>query len=180
MADLMVVGFKQDIHRASEVLRILRHTNPGWVADLRDAVAVYRDDNGRLLVDQNYRRTTGEGAAWGGLFGAVIGALVAAPFTGGAASAAILAAGSIGGIAAGATAGAIEAESLKADLDLSRSFVRDFSAMIRTGDSAAVVLLRVVDPDLMAEEFERYGGTVLRTTLGAEQVSEVEAKLHSR
>ena len=178
MAELLVAGFKQNIRRATEVLRILRHTNPEWVADLRDAVAAYRDDNGRLLVDQNYRKTTGPGAAWGGLFGAVIGALLVAPFTGGAASAAILAAGSIGGGAAGATAGAKEAESLEGEFDIPRSFIRDVTGMIRAGDSAAVVLLREVDPDSLAEEFVRYGGTVLRTGLGAGQLSEVEAKLH--
>src|SRR5215470_4483194 len=111
MAELMVVGFKQDIRRAAEVLEILRHSNEGWAADLRDAVAVYRDDNGKLLVDQSYRKTTGEGAAWGGFFGAFLGALIAAPFTGGASAAAVLAAASIAGGAAGATAGAIEAES---------------------------------------------------------------------
>ena len=92
MAELMVVGFKQDVRRASEVLELLGRSSPDWAVDLRDALAVYRDDNGRLLVDQSYRKTSREGAAWGGFFGAFLGALVVAPFTGGAASAAILAA----------------------------------------------------------------------------------------
>ena len=110
MAELMVVGFKQDVRRASEVLELLSRSNPDWTVDLRDAMAVYRDDNGRLLVDQSYRKTTREGAAWGRFVGAFLGALLVAPFTGGAASAAILAAGSIGGMAAGARAGAVEAK----------------------------------------------------------------------
>jgi uncharacterized membrane protein len=69
MAELIVVGFKRDIYRASEALNMLQDMNSGWVVDLSDAVAVYRDSKGKLRVDQSYQMTTGEGAAWGGLFG---------------------------------------------------------------------------------------------------------------
>src|ERR1700733_363878 len=84
MAELKVVGFKKDMYRASEVLNELQDLNEDWVVDLHDAVAVYRDYNGKLRVDQSYQMTTGEGAAWGGLFGGLIGAMLAIPFTGGA------------------------------------------------------------------------------------------------
>jgi uncharacterized membrane protein len=178
MAELMVVGFRQDVRRASEVLGLVRRANPEWTVDLRDAMAVYRDDHGRLLVDQSYRKTTREGAAWGGLFGAFLGALVVAPFTGGAASAGILALASAGGMAAGAKAGASEAESITGDFSIPEPFIRTVSTMIQRGDSAAVVLLRVVDPDRLARQFEVSAGTVLRTKIDAEQRSEVEAKLH--
>ena len=69
MAELIVVGFKQDMYRASEVLNTLQDMNSSWVVDLHDAVAVYRDYNGKLRVDQSYQMTSNEGAAWGGLFG---------------------------------------------------------------------------------------------------------------
>jgi uncharacterized membrane protein len=46
MAELIVVGFKQDMYRASEVLNTLKDMNTGWVVDLHDAVAVYRNYNG--------------------------------------------------------------------------------------------------------------------------------------
>ena len=68
MAELLVVGFKKDMYRASEALNMLQDI------DLNDAVAVYRDYEGKLRVDQSYQMTTGEGAAWGGLFGGLIGA----------------------------------------------------------------------------------------------------------
>ena len=73
MAELIVVGFKKDMYRASEVLNTLQDMNNSWVVDLHDAVAVYRDYSGKLRVDQSYQMTTGEGAAWGGLFGASSG-----------------------------------------------------------------------------------------------------------
>jgi len=53
MAELIVVGFKRDMYRASEVLNTLQEMNTNWVVDLHDAVAVYRDDNGKLRVDQS-------------------------------------------------------------------------------------------------------------------------------
>src|SRR5262249_24128515 len=113
MAELIVVGFKKDMHRASEVLNTLQEMNDSWVVDLQDAVAVYRAAKGKLRVDQSYQLTTGQGAAWGGLFGGLMGALIAAPFTGGVSVAAVLTAGSLGGVALGATFGAIDAETWK-------------------------------------------------------------------
>ena len=97
MSELIVVGFKKDMYRASQVLNELQEMNDDWVVDLRDAVAVYRDYNGKLRVDQSYQMTTGEGAAWGGLWGLLIGATLAIPFTAGASAAA-----AAGAVAAGA------------------------------------------------------------------------------
>src|SRR5882672_1041010 len=145
MAELIVVGFKQDM-------------NSSWVVDLHDAVAVYRDYNGKLRVDQSYQMTTGEGAAWGGLFGGLIGAMLAAPFTGGASVAAVLAAGSLSGVALGATAGALDADTWKEDYGISEDFVRSVGALVQPGDSAIFALLRTINPDLVAAQFKGYGG----------------------
>jgi uncharacterized membrane protein len=123
MAELIVVGFKNDMHRASAALNMLQDMNSSWV-DLSDAVAVYRNYKGKLRVDQSYQMTTGEGAAFGGLFGGLIGALLVAPFTGGASAAVVLAAGSLSGAALGATFGAIDTESWKEDYGISDDFVQ--------------------------------------------------------
>ena len=181
MAELIVVGFKKDMYRASEVLNTLQDMNESWVIDLNDAVAVYRDYSGKLRVDQSYQMTTGEGAAWGGLFGGLIGGLIAAPFTGGAsAAAAVLAAGSLSGVALGATAGAIDAEDWKDDYGISEDFVDRIGTMIQAGDSAIFALLRTIDPDLVADQFRGFGGTILRTTLNPDQKAKVEATLSGR
>ena len=180
MAELIVVGFKQDMYRGSEVLNTLQDMNSSWVVDLHDAVAVYRDYNGKLRVDQSYQMTSGEGAAWGGLFGGLIGALLAAPFTGGASVAAVLAAGSLSGVALGATAGAIDAGTWKEDYGISEDFVQQVGAMVQPGDSAIFALLRSLDPDLVAAQFKGYGGTILRTTLNPQQRAKVEETLQAR
>jgi uncharacterized membrane protein len=184
MSELIVVGFKKDMYRASGALNQIKDLNKNWALDLTDAVAVYRDYDGKLRVDQSYQMTTGQGAAWGGLFGGLIGALLAAPFTAGASvagatAAAVIGAGSLTGVALGASLGAIDAETWKEDYGISEDFVDRVGAMLQPLDSALFVLVRHADPDLVADAFRGYGGTVLRTTLSDKQRARVEATLHA-
>jgi uncharacterized membrane protein len=182
MTELIVVGFKKDMYRASEALNMLQGMNNTWLVDLSDAVAVYRDYAGKLRVDQSYQLTTAEGAGWGGLFGGLIGALLAAPFTAGASAVAAgaLAVGSLSGVALGATLGAIDAEDWKDTFGISEDFVHRVGTLVQPGDSAVFVLARTVNPNLVADAFKGYGGTVLRTTLSKEQQAKVEATLQGR
>jgi uncharacterized membrane protein len=182
MPQLIVVGFKKDMYRASEVLNQLQDMDDDWVVDLHDAVAVYRDYNGKLRVDQSYQMTTGEGAGWGGLWGSLIGLTLAIPFTGGATApaAAVLAAGAAAGGALGAGAGAIDASWWKDEFGIPDDFVKQVGASIQPGDSAIYALLRTANPDIVADQFRGYGGTVLRTTLSRDQESKVEDVLHNR
>ncbi len=182
MPQLIVVGFKKDMYRASEVLNQLQDMDDDWVVDLHDAVAVYRDYNGKLRVDQSYQMTTGEGAGWGGLWGSLIGLTLAIPFTGGATApaAAVLAAGAAAGGALGAGAGAIDASWWKDEFGIPDDFVKQVGALIQPGDSAIYALLRTANPDIVADQFRGYGGTVLRTTLSRDQESKVEDVLHNR
>ena len=186
MANLIVVGFKKDIYRASEVLNKLSAMDDEWVVDLRDAVAVYRDESGKLRVDQSYQMTTGEGAALGALWGSLIGlalGAIAIPFTAGASAAVAggaLAAGAVGGGALGAAGGAIDASSWKEDFGISDDFVKEIAGMVRLGDSAIFALLRSSDPAFVAEQFRGYGGTVLQSTLTKEQSDKLQAVLDGR
>jgi len=179
MAELIVVGFKKDMYRASETLNI---QNMSWTAvDLGDAVAVYRDYNGKLRVDQRYQMTTGKGAAWGGLAGGLIGVILAAPFTAGvsaASAAGALAAGSISGVALGESFSAIDADSWKEDYGISEDVVQRARSMVQPGDSAIFALVRTLDPNLVADAFRGYGGTILHMTLNDTQRARVEATLH--
>jgi uncharacterized membrane protein len=179
MAELIVVGFKKDMYRASEVLNTLEGLHENWAVDLHDAVAVYRDYQGKLRVDQSYQLTTREGAAVGGLFGSIIGALLVAPFTGGLSAGIVLGMGAFSGGVFGAAAGAIRASDRKEDYGISEDFVQRIGTMIQPGDSAIFALLRSLDPDAVEATFKGYGGTILRTTLDAEQRAKVEATLHA-
>ena len=182
MAKLIVVGFKKDMYRASEVLNQLQDMDDDWVVDLHDAVAVYRDYDGKLRVDQSYQMTTGEGAGLGGLWGSLIGLTLAIPFTGGATApaAGALAAGALAGGALGAGAGAIDASWWKDEFGIPDDFVKQVGAMIQPGDSAIYALLRTANPDIVADQFRGYGGTILSTTLSRDQQAKVEKVLSNR
>ena len=183
MAELIVVGFKKDMYRASDVLNQLQRMNEDWAVDLHDAVAVYRDNNGKLRVDQSFQMTTGEGAGWGGLWGSLIGATLAIPFTGGASGAAAagaLAAGALGGGALGASWGALDASWWKDEFGIPDEFVKQVGAMIQPGDSAIYALLRTANPDKVAQAFRGYGGTILSTTLNRDQENKVENVLSGK
>jgi hypothetical protein len=54
-----------------------------------------------------------------------------------------------------------------------------YRASLQPLDSAVFVLARTINPDLVADAFKGYGGTVLRTTLSKEQQAKVEATLTS-
>src|SRR4029077_18615915 len=95
-------------------------------------------------------------------------------------AAAALAAATVSGGALGATAGAIDAESWKEDFGISEDFVQRVGTLVQPGDSAIFAMLRSIDPELVAAQFRGYGGTILRTTLSAEQREKVEATLHAR
>jgi uncharacterized membrane protein len=183
MAQLIVVGFKKDMYRASEVLNQLQRMNEDWAVDLHDAVAVYRDYNGKLRVDQSFQMTTKEGAGWGGLWGSLIGATLAIPFTGGASAAAAagtIAAGLASGAALGASAGAIDASWWKDEFGIPDEFVQQVGAMIQPGDSAVYALLRTANPDTVANQFRGFGGTILSTTLSRDQQKKVETVLSTK
>jgi uncharacterized membrane protein len=183
MPTLIVVGFKKDMLRASKVLNELVDLNYDWTIDLDDAVATYRDYNGKLRIDASYQLTTGEGAALGGLFGSLIGltlGAIATPVTAGAsAAAAVVAAGAAGG-ALGAAGGALDAKWWKDDFGITEDFVEDVGTLVQPGDSAIFALLRSTDPTLVAAQFSDYGGTVLSTTLTPEQAQKVQEVLNGK
>jgi len=183
MAELIVVGFKQDMYRASDVLNRLCSLNDDWVLDLRDAVAVYRDYKGKLRIDSSYQMTTGEGAGMGLFWGATIGALLAIPFTAGASGAVLaggLAAGAGAGGLLGATAGALDASDWKEEFGIPEEFARGVGGMVQPGDSAILALVRTADPETVAERFRGFGGTIIKTTLTKEQSQKVQAVLDGR
>jgi uncharacterized membrane protein len=171
-----VIGFEGK-HRAAEVLNQLEKLDASWTIDLKDGVAVYRTDDGRLRVDESIQPTTKEGAAWGGLVGGMIGALLLAPVTAGASAAVAASAIGAGAVTfgtAGAVIGADDADSWKRVYGISDEFVKQVSGMVQPGQSAVFVLARASDPAAVAEKFRGYGGKVLRTTVPPDAAAKFE------
>ena len=176
MAELMVVGFDGK-HRGAEVLNQLQDMDLSFAIDLKDAVAVYRTDDGKLRVDQSVQPTTKEGAAWGAMLGGLIGAALLAPFTAGASAAVAataLGTGALTGGVTGAAIGADDADTWKRTYGISDDVVKQVGGMVQPGQSAVFVLARASDPAAVAERFRGYGGKVLRTTLPKESAAKFE------
>jgi uncharacterized membrane protein len=174
--ELMVIGFEGK-HRAAEVLDQLEAMNLSFAIDLKDAVAVYRTDDGRLRLDTSVQPTTEEGAAWGALLGGSIGALLLAPFTAGASAAVAATALGVGALTGGVTGAAIgadDADTWKRTYGISDEFVQQAGGMVQPGQSAVFVLARASDPAAVAEKFRGYGGKVLRTTLPKDSAAKLE------
>jgi uncharacterized membrane protein len=184
MSTLIVVGFKKDMFRASQVLNELVDMNYDWTIDLYDAVAAYRDYNGKLRIDASVQPTTGEGAAVGGLLGSLVGltlGAIAAPVTAGASAvAATVAVGAVSGGVLGAAGGALDATWWKEDFGIPEDFVQDVGTLVQPGDSAIFALLRSADPTIVAARFSEYGGVVLSSTLTPAQTKQVEQMLNNK
>jgi uncharacterized membrane protein len=159
------------------VLNQLEGMDLSYEIDIKDAVAAYRTDDGKLRVDQSAQPTTKEGAAWGAMLGGLIGAALLAPLTVGASAAVAataLGTGLFTGGVTGAALGADDADTWKKTYGISDDFVKEVGGMVQPGQSAVFVLARSKNPVALAEKFRGYGGTILRTTLSAESAARFE------
>lgn len=180
MSKLIVIGFKDDGFKASEVLDRLLEMDRDRTVQLDHAAAVYRDPNGELRIDQKYELTPDDGARPGLLWGSIVGALLAIPVaavSGGLAAAAALTVGTAGGGAAGAVAGALDIARRKEAFGISEEFINDVGSMMQPGDSAIFAVLTADDPDEVIHSFEGTGGKVLMTSLSDEQKAAIEKVL---
>ncbi len=175
MATLIVVGFKKDLYRASEVLNELIDRGYEWTTDLDDAVAAYRDYNGKLRIDSSFQMTAGEDGAPDRLLRSLVGLTLGAvnePLIAGTdadAAATKVAAGTLSGGAHGTLGGRLDARWWKEDFGIPDGFVQEVGALVQPGDSAIYALLRTADPTMAEGRFRDYGGVVMSITLSPEQ-----------
>jgi uncharacterized membrane protein len=167
MEGLLVVAYDNE-YSAVENMGTLRRLDYDWVVDIHDAVAVTRDADGKLHIQDSYKPTAGEGAGWGVLLGSVLGGLALAPFTGGLSAAA--AAGAVGaGAVSGATIGGLTGAAVAADdkdIDgVSEVFVDQVTDTIKRGQSALFALVESRDPERVAQYFRGTGGKIISTNL---------------
>lgn len=179
MAELIVVGFN-GTRRAAEVLDQLEMLNSIWAVELKDAVAVYRTDDGRLRIDKCVHPTTKEEAIRGGVLGALVGGVLLSPLAAMIAVPSAAAAVGLSGAALGATGGAAigyDEASMRETYGISEEFVTRVGGLVQPGQSALFALVRAADPDVIAEQFRGNGGTILRTTLKPDETQKLQETL---
>lgn len=160
MADLVVLGF-ENLATAEEVFELGFMLQEEELIDLEDAAVAWRDDKGKVRIQQRIS-TTGAGLAMGALWGSLIGLLFLAPLTGAAV-----------GAAGGAIAGKLT------DIGIDDEFIKRVTAELEPGRAALFALIRRSTPDQVIEYLKLYRPTVLQTNLSYDREDELVRALQA-
>jgi len=158
MADLIVIEY-DDIHKAEEVRLKLLKMQEEYLIDLEDAVVAFRDEKGKVRLNQIHNLTA-SGAVSGGFWGTLIGMIFLNPLL---------------GMAAGAGAGAISGA--LTDVGINDNFMKEIASGFQNGTSALFVLVRKVTPDKVLAELKGSGGKILQTSLTHEEEAKLQTAL---
>jgi uncharacterized membrane protein len=146
-ADTLVGIEFPDVFRAQEFLTATTRLAARQDIDLRDAVLVVSNAEGRVIVretrDLQPATTAASGAIWAGLFGLILGGPV----------------GWIAGTAVGAAGGAIAAKVV--DHGIPDDWVDWFRQAVRPGASIVAVLVGEARREAVFEELKRFEGAHL-------------------
>jgi len=149
-----IVGISfDDAFRAQEFLTASFRLASTGTIELRDAVTIVKDDEGKTVVretiDPQPLRSALSGSVWAGL----VGLLLAGPV------------GWIAGAALGAGTGAVSAKIV--DLGIPDEWVTWFRDAVRPGTATVVLLLGAFDNATTFAELERFsGGRLVYASLG--------------
>ncbi|CCH88485.1 conserved protein of unknown function [Modestobacter italicus] len=168
MADLVVLGFSNR-RAAEEVFDLGQKRDREGLVDLDDAALVWRDERGRVRVQQSIGTTAvgaGFGAASGALWGTLLGLLIMNPLAG-------LAIGGLTGGSIGAASGALS------DIGIDDDLIRQVGEQLQPGKAAVFVLARGSTPVQLTEALKSYAPTVLQTSLTADREADLVRALQS-
>jgi uncharacterized membrane protein len=136
-----------DIYRAQEFLTAVTGLAAHEKLQLKDAVLVVKDDDGKThvkeTIDPEPARTALSGALWAGLFGLILGGPV----------------GWAAGMAVGGVGGAVTAKVV--DLGVSDDWVDWFRQAVQPGTSTVVLLVEDLQTDALLDEVARFPGAEL-------------------
>ena len=164
-SDQAMIGISfADPFRAQEFLSAVTRLASLGALQLRDAVIVSKELDGKVrvneTVDPQAGRTALSGAMWTGLLGLLVGGPV----------------GWIAGIGFGAGAGAITAKVI--DLGVPDDWVEWFREAVQEGTTTVVVLAEDLDLNAFEEEVRRFAGAELvHATLPAASIAQIRAAL---
>jgi uncharacterized membrane protein len=158
VSDLVAIAYQNE-HEASKMMEALKQLNDRGAVDLESAVAIRKDGERRLAVENAFGDSTGKGAAGGLVVGAVLGLLLTAPV-----------AGALFGLASGALAGRHN------DIRQIDDFQIEVGERLVPGSSALPMLVRsTASPAQGLAAPGEHGGTLIRTTLPDDATERIRA-----
>jgi uncharacterized membrane protein len=159
VSTLVVIGY-DDLHKAEEVRLTLAKLQKEYLIDLEDAVVAVKNADGKVKLNQAINLTAA-GALSGGFWGSLIGLIFLNPLLGAAV-----------GASAGAASGAL------ADIGINDDFMKQLAEQLQPGHSALFVLVRKSTPDKVVPEIQKFGGTILKSSLTHEDEAKLQAALN--
>jgi uncharacterized membrane protein len=158
MSELIVFAFKDDT-TAYEMRAALAKMQKNYLIEMEDVVIVYKDETGRVKLDQ-WVNLTARGAVGGGFWGLLIGLLFMNPLL---------------GAAVGAGAGAISGS--LTDIGINDSFMKELGENLSPGTTALFVLLRKATPDKFLAGLQAFTGRakVLQSSLSKDREEDLRA-----
>ena len=159
MADLVAIGYDDETTAHQAAAEVGRLTQELIIQP--DAVAVITcDQEGKYHVTTNHHAVAG-GATWGMFWGLLFGMLFFVPVL---------------GIAVGAGLGALMGKLEKSGID--KQFQSQVKDMVQPGTSALFLVLDKATPDKAIAAMQKYGGTVLKSSLSEQAEAELQSALH--
>ncbi len=158
MSQLIAVAYP-DPFKAQEVRLTLIKLQKEHLIDLEDAVVVTKDAAGKIKLHQAVNMTAA-GAVSGGFWGTLIGMIFLNPIFGAAIGASF-----------GAVSGALT------DLGIDDGMMKDIAGKLTPNSSALFVLVRSVTADKVVPEIQKFGGTILQSSLSHEDEARLQAAL---
>ena len=160
MATLVAIGYP-DQGTAVQALETVRRLEGELIIQADQVAAISRDQEGKLHVDTGHGAgTTAGGAAMGGLWGFLFGLLFFVPFA---------------GLALGAGMGALFGHFGEKGID--KAFQQQVRDYLKPGTSALFMVIEQATPDKAIAALEQYGGTVIRTSLSADDTKKLQDAL---
>ncbi|HEX2530838.1 MAG TPA: DUF1269 domain-containing protein [Burkholderiaceae bacterium] len=159
MSDLIAVAYRDNMHKAAEVLNTMRRLQGEYLIDLEDAAYVTKDRDSKVRLHQSTNIPL-IGAMTGTFWGMLVGLLFLNPLL---------------GAALGAGGGALSGSLM--DYGINDEFMQKLGRELTPGSSAIFILARHYTPDKVIEELARYGGTILRSSLTREAEQRLQEAL---
>lgn len=160
MADLIVLGFN-DRATAEEAFELGADLRKQELIDLADAALAWRDDKGKVRIQQAIP-TTAAGTASGALWGTLIGLIFLNP---------------LAGMAVGAASGAVAGK--LTDVGINDNLIKEITAQLEPGRAAIFALVRKSTPDRVREALRPYNPQVIQTSLTKDREEDLVAALTS-
>ncbi len=160
MATLVAIGYPDQV-TAEEARQTVQQLESDLIIQADQVAAISRDLDGKYHVHTSHGGPgAGAGAVWGGFWGLLFGLLFFIPFA---------------GWAVGAGLGALFGHLGEKGID--KQFQEQVRDQLKPGTSALFLVIEHATPDKAIAALEKYGGTVIKTSLSEEDTKKLQDAL---